>query len=370
MPEELWAWLEAVVGWIPGQLGRSLRILVYWPLLPASLNIGEYVHIKRPSRLRAGRRIGIGRGAVLHCSGGLEIGDDTFLGPNVSIFTDNHVFADTDRPIHSPGNTLAPVMIGRDCWIGANAALLAGVRVGDGAVIAAGAVLNQDVPRTPCGVECLQGRSGSGRAVLALAAAMADLVSIAIPNYNFDDPRLRLVRDLSNIGFARNRNRVVGETRGAHAPLLSSDEVMRPGAIEALRAGLARSPGPNHTVVRATLETIDDNDETLHLNRWKDKIGARLVFEEVEFRVAARAPMALVEAVVQQDIIARRDALQASGPAQDVRRHVRFGQTRFPAQVRKDWRWRLLVVASASGPMGSSLPRAAVRALSLRRSRG
>ena len=40
----------------------------------------------------------------------------------------------------------APIHIGRDVWIGANAVILPGITIGDGAVIAAGAVVTKDVP--------------------------------------------------------------------------------------------------------------------------------------------------------------------------------------------------------------------------------
>ena len=45
------------------------------------------------------------------------------------------------------GDTLsAPVEIGNKVWIGANAVILKGITIGDGAVIAAGAVVNKDIP--------------------------------------------------------------------------------------------------------------------------------------------------------------------------------------------------------------------------------
>jgi len=49
-------------------------------------------------------------------------------------------------PAHRKDVIPAPVHIGRDVWIGANAVILPGVTIGDGAVIAAGAVVTKDVP--------------------------------------------------------------------------------------------------------------------------------------------------------------------------------------------------------------------------------
>ena len=72
----------------------------------------------------------------------MRIGDDVFLGHNVVIATLDHAF-DPDRR----GDLVpAPVTVGNKVWIGANATLLPGVSVGEGAIVAAGAVVTKDVP--------------------------------------------------------------------------------------------------------------------------------------------------------------------------------------------------------------------------------
>ena len=75
--------------------------------------------------------------------GGIVIGDDTMLGPNVSLLTSGHPTAVADR---RAGITIAPIHIGANVWIGGGATILGGVTVGDGAVVAAGAVVSRDVP--------------------------------------------------------------------------------------------------------------------------------------------------------------------------------------------------------------------------------
>lgn len=95
-----------------------------------------------------GRNITLGKGVFINSGccfqdqGGIEIGDNALIGQQVVIATLNHDLAPEKR-----GNMLpAPVKIGNGVWIGAHATLLAGVTVGDGAVIAAGAVVTKDVP--------------------------------------------------------------------------------------------------------------------------------------------------------------------------------------------------------------------------------
>jgi len=68
------------------------------------------------------------------------------MGPSVKIITRNHIFRDKTVPIRIQGETELPVVIGNDVWIGANVVILPGVTVGNGAIIAAGAVVNKNIP--------------------------------------------------------------------------------------------------------------------------------------------------------------------------------------------------------------------------------
>ena len=69
------------------------------------------------------------------------------MGPEVVVFTSNHNINRTDIPIKYQGNTpMEPVYINDDVWIGSRAIILPGVSVGKGAVVAAGAVVTQNVP--------------------------------------------------------------------------------------------------------------------------------------------------------------------------------------------------------------------------------
>ena len=72
----------------------------------------------------------------------IRIGDGTLIGHRVTLATINHGLPPDRRHVHH----IAPIVIGRDVWIGSGAILLPGVHVGDGAVVAAGAVVRADVP--------------------------------------------------------------------------------------------------------------------------------------------------------------------------------------------------------------------------------
>jgi acetyltransferase-like isoleucine patch superfamily enzyme len=113
-----------------------------------------------------GRRCSIGRGAILATYGGvIELGDDVSINPysilyghgglkignatriaaHTVIVPANHIFNDLSMLIKDQGLNSKGILIGRDVWIGAGVRILDDVTIGDGSVIAAGAVVNRSV---------------------------------------------------------------------------------------------------------------------------------------------------------------------------------------------------------------------------------
>lgn len=78
--------------------------------------------------------------------GNLRVGARTIIAPHAVLVAANHRF-EGRRPMTGQGSNVAPIEIGPDCWIAANAVITAGVRVGEGAVIGAGAIVITDVPK-------------------------------------------------------------------------------------------------------------------------------------------------------------------------------------------------------------------------------
>jgi acetyltransferase-like isoleucine patch superfamily enzyme len=74
----------------------------------------------------------------------IQIGDDCLIGPDVLIINNNHGMA-ANQIIRNQEESHAPIKIGNDVWIGAKSVILPGVTIGDGAVIAAGSIVNKDV---------------------------------------------------------------------------------------------------------------------------------------------------------------------------------------------------------------------------------
>lgn len=93
-----------------------------------------------------GNNVYIGPGAYIWAIGGLEIGDNTILGPRVTIHTANHRYENAEYLPYDNYTYLEKVKIGRNVWIGDSAMLCPGVEIGDGAVVAMGAVVSKNVP--------------------------------------------------------------------------------------------------------------------------------------------------------------------------------------------------------------------------------
>lgn len=95
--------------------------------------------------VKMGDRSGIGRNCELY--GDITIGNDVLMAPEVIIRTKNHRYKKKNATIHRQGvDEEIPVVIGNDVWIGSRVMIMPGVHVGDGAVLAAGAVVTKDVP--------------------------------------------------------------------------------------------------------------------------------------------------------------------------------------------------------------------------------
>ncbi len=115
-------------------IGAFSRIVV-----STSLNqIGKYIRI--------GHNVGIGEYAYLGGAGGLEIGNDCIVGQYFSCHPENHNYADADIPIRMQGVNRKGIKIGNNCWIGSKVTVLDGVTIGDGCIIAAGAVVTKSFP--------------------------------------------------------------------------------------------------------------------------------------------------------------------------------------------------------------------------------
>lgn len=125
------AWYRRAVGM---RLGAGSTIL-----MDVYVYMRGRVKADRPG-ISIGKHTVINWGCVLDGRGGLHIGDNVSVSPGVWILTDGHDMRDPLFP-----EILAPVQIDDYVWIGSRAMVLPGVTIGEGAVVAAGAIVTKDV---------------------------------------------------------------------------------------------------------------------------------------------------------------------------------------------------------------------------------
>ncbi len=109
-------------------------------MLSESISLARKCRIDYPWRLRMDEKSSLGDGAWAYCLDNISIGKNCCIGEDVRLLTGSH-------DITSPHFNLVtkPIMIHDNVWIATGAIILPGVTIGEGAVVAAGAVVTKDV---------------------------------------------------------------------------------------------------------------------------------------------------------------------------------------------------------------------------------
>lgn len=96
-----------------------------------AISVGNHVHMSRNSYVN-----GIGN---------VSIGNDCMLGPNVVLISGSHIHKDIKVPIRLQGSENKPIIIEDNVWLAASVQVMPGVRIGEGSVIGAGAVVTKNI---------------------------------------------------------------------------------------------------------------------------------------------------------------------------------------------------------------------------------
>ncbi len=102
--------------------------------IPVMVNHAEFVTV--------GKNIYINHACTMLTLGGITIEDDVLIGPKSNLITEGHPIDPNNRKAME----VKPIVIKKNAWLGANVTVLPGVTVGENSIVAAGAVVNKDVP--------------------------------------------------------------------------------------------------------------------------------------------------------------------------------------------------------------------------------
>jgi acetyltransferase-like isoleucine patch superfamily enzyme len=106
-------------------------------------------------RIRVGKNVLVGRGAMLSTNSQLDISDFTLIGPNCCFSNADHYFHDINLPILQQGaEGSGPLIVEENCWFGFGAIVPKGVLIGRGSIVGAGAVVLNDIPAFCVAVGC------------------------------------------------------------------------------------------------------------------------------------------------------------------------------------------------------------------------
>ena len=186
--------MQMFLSGLPGALGLVLRRWAYRRWLGSmgrNVAIGKGVVIRHPAKIRIGDNVAIddhclldakgadnrgidigsnvviGRQSILHCKNGdIALGDHVNIGVNCDITSSNqveigaktliaayayivggdHDISCADTALMDQGRVGKGIAVEADCWIGAHAVVLDGVRIGSGSIVGAGGVVNRSLP--------------------------------------------------------------------------------------------------------------------------------------------------------------------------------------------------------------------------------
>lgn len=121
---------------------RALLSELFGKPVPPSLRVFPPFYTDFGKNIEVGNNVFINACCHFQDHGGVTLGNGCQIGHNVVFATLNHGLVPEHRHTTYP----APIVLGKNVWVGSNSTILQGVTVGDNAVVAAGAVVTKDVP--------------------------------------------------------------------------------------------------------------------------------------------------------------------------------------------------------------------------------
>lgn len=112
--------------------------------LPAALTVLSPAYFDYGDKTTFGDGCFVNHGCYFMDGGSITFGDNVFIGPFCGFYTASHPLGAKERNLGL--ERALPIVVGDNCWFGANVSVLQGVTIGSGCAIAAGSVVTEDLP--------------------------------------------------------------------------------------------------------------------------------------------------------------------------------------------------------------------------------
>lgn len=136
------------------KLGSSNHFILYPKIekftLGKDISFRNYIHVivQNGGSLIIKDNVFFNNQCSINCLESIIIGENTLFGENVKLYDHNHSYERNESGLkvsHSDFTT-APIVIGKNCWLGSNVVVLKGVTIGDNVIIGAGCVIYKNIP--------------------------------------------------------------------------------------------------------------------------------------------------------------------------------------------------------------------------------
>ena len=135
-------------------LGTSNHFILYPNIkkleLGKNISFRNHIHIivQNGGSLEINDNVFFNNYCSINCLEKISIGENTLFGENVKLYDHNHSYErnETKLVVNHSNFTTAPIVIGKNCWLGSNVIVLKGVTIGDHSIIGAGCVIHKDIP--------------------------------------------------------------------------------------------------------------------------------------------------------------------------------------------------------------------------------
>lgn len=125
-------------------LKRNDIIIEILGSLPENLELLSPFYCDYGKNIHFGKNVFVNFNNYFMDGADITIGDNVFIGPFCGFYTASHPI-DYKKRNMGLGKAL-PIIVGDNCWIGANVSVMPGVKIGSGCVIGAGSIVSKDIP--------------------------------------------------------------------------------------------------------------------------------------------------------------------------------------------------------------------------------